>query len=112
MDFNNLSVQSAKAIAQTLGERLKQARLNSNYTQLEVANLAGLTRKAVLNAEKGQAQLSVFIAILVALDLTQQLNLFLAQPEISPILLAKLQGKTRQRASSKQVVKEQETAQW
>ena len=42
--------KSPAAIAETLGERLKQARLNHDMTQAEVAALAGLSRKVVLNA--------------------------------------------------------------
>lgn len=90
---------SAAAIAQELGERLKYARLNNDFTQAEVAERAGVARKTVLNAEKGKAQLEVFVAIMVALNLTEQLDRFLPRQTISPIELAKLQGKQRQRAS-------------
>lgn len=91
--------QTAAAIAEELGERLKQARLNRDLTQSEVAHLTGVTRKTVLNAEKGKAQLETFIAILIALGLTAQLDLFLPKQALSPVQLAKLQGKKRQRAS-------------
>ncbi|NJM32011.1 MAG: helix-turn-helix transcriptional regulator [Limnobacter sp.] len=97
------NLQSASALAEELGERLKQARLNADYTQAEVAKLAGISRKAVLNAEKGKAQLEVFVAILEALRLTEQLDLFLPKPGISPIQLARLQGKKRQRASGRKI---------
>lgn len=93
------SINSASAIAEELGERLKQARLNSDFTQSEVADIAGVSRKTVLNAEKGKAQLDTFIAIMLALDLTQQLDLFLPIQDISPLQLAKMRGKKRQRAS-------------
>lgn len=95
----NLELKSPAAIAETLGQRLKQARLNRDLTQQEVAERAGLGRKAVLNAEKGKTQLEVLIAILQALDLTAQLDNFLPPQPPSPIQLAKLQGKQRQRAS-------------
>ncbi|WP_417559463.1 helix-turn-helix transcriptional regulator [Marinomonas sp.] len=91
--------KSASALSEELGERLKQARLNLNLTQSEVAALAGVARKTVLNAEKGKVQLEVFVAIMIALNLTDQLNLFLPKQEISPLQLAKLEGKKRQRAS-------------
>lgn len=95
----DLGMKSPAAIAETLGQRLKQARLNRDLTQQEVAERAGLSRKAVLNAEKGKAQLEVLIAILQALELTAQLDNFLPPQPPSPIQLAKLQGKQRQRAS-------------
>ena len=93
------SRQSPAAIAEALGERLKQARLNRDITQAEAAELAGVSRKVVLNAEKGKVQLESLIAILAALDLTAQLDNFLPPQPPSPIQLAKLQGKRRQRAS-------------
>ncbi|MFD1217301.1 MULTISPECIES: helix-turn-helix transcriptional regulator [Microbulbifer] len=96
MDY---SQKSPSAVAEALGQRLKQARLNRDLTQIEVAERAGVSRKAVLNAEKGKAQLEVLVAILQALDLTTQLDNFLPPQPPSPIQLAKLQGKQRQRAS-------------
>ncbi|MCQ3830238.1 MULTISPECIES: helix-turn-helix transcriptional regulator [Microbulbifer] len=96
MDYTS---RSPAAIAGALGQRLKQARLNLDLTQQEVGERAGVSRKAVLNAEKGKAQLEVLVAILQALELTQQLDNFLPPQPPSPIQLAKLQGKQRQRAS-------------
>ena len=96
MDY---TIKSPAAVAELLGQRLKQARLNLDLTQLEVAERAGVGRKAVLNAEKGKVQLEALVAILQALGLTAQLDHFLPPQPPSPIQLAKLQGKKRQRAS-------------
>ena len=96
MDYTS---KSPAAVAELLGQRLKQARLNLDLTQLEVAERAGVGRKAVLNAEKGKVQLEALVAILQALELTAQLDHFLPPQPPSPIQLAKLQGKKRQRAS-------------
>jgi len=96
MELKNMS---AAAIAKELGNRLKQARLNADLTQAEVASQAGLNRRTVLNAEKGAVQLNNLVAILASMDMTDQLNLFLPVQEISPIQLAKLKGRERQRAS-------------
>ncbi|MCP4980609.1 MAG: helix-turn-helix transcriptional regulator [Gammaproteobacteria bacterium] len=100
------------AIAEELGERLKQARLNADMTQVEVAEQAGISRKAVINAEKGKAQLETLIAIMAALRLTDQLNNFLPVQEISPIQLAKLQGRKRQRASGQKSSPTHEPYEW
>ena len=102
----------AAAVAEKLGERLKQARLNQNLTQVDVAARAGITRKTLLNAEKGKAQLETFVAILVALDLTEQLNVFLPPQPESPIQLAKLQGKSRRRASRQSKNKNEGPSEW
>lgn len=104
---------SPVAIAEELGDRLKKARLNADLTQAQVASHAGLSRKTVLNAEKGKVQLENLIAILISLDMVNQLNVFLPAPEISPIQLAKLKGQERQRASRSQkriLVKEDESS--
>ncbi|MBT0585583.1 helix-turn-helix transcriptional regulator [Alteromonas oceanisediminis] len=104
--------KTAAALAEELGERLKQARLNRDLTQSEVAALAGVARKTVLNAEKGKVQLDILIAILMALDLTEQLDLFLPKQPVSPLQLAKLQGKKRQRASGKRRKDSEDTPEW
>ncbi len=104
--------RSPHAIAATLGERLKQARLNANLTQIEVAEQAGLSRKAVINAEKGKAQLETFAAVLVALNLDDQLDHFLAPVDISPLQLAKLRGRKRQRASRQSASDTPEASEW
>ncbi|GMG86576.1 helix-turn-helix transcriptional regulator [Biformimicrobium ophioploci] len=102
----------ATALAAELGERLKQARLNRDLTQVQVAEMAGTTRKQVINAEKGKVQLEIFVAIMAALGLTTQLDLFLPRQTISPIELAKHQGKSRQRASRRQQKSDEENPEW
>lgn len=108
----SIDEKSPAAIAEELGRRLKQARLNANMTQINVAEQAGVTRKAVLNAEKGKVQLEVLIAIMGALKLTGQLDNFLPMQEVSPIQLAKLHGRKRQRASRQRLFSEQEPSEW
>ena len=108
----SIAYKSAAAIAKELGKRLKQARLNTDKTQVEVAELAGVTRKAVLNAEKGKVSLETLIAIMGALKLIGQLDNFLPVQEVSPIQLAKLQGRKRQRASGQRSSVQQETPEW
>ena len=88
-------------IAEVLGLRLKRARLNKNLTQDEVAQLAWVSRRTVLNAEKGDVRLADLIAILQVLKLVDQLNLFLPEMPFSPIQLLKFRGKVRRRASGK-----------
>ncbi|MEE3651594.1 MULTISPECIES: helix-turn-helix transcriptional regulator [unclassified Brenneria] len=105
----SIANKSPAAIAEELGERLKQARLNNDLTQSDVAELAGLSRKAVLNAEKGKVQLEALAAIMVALNLTEPLDKFLPAQDISPIQLARLQGKQRQRASGQRKSKDNQS---
>ena len=103
---------SAQALAEQLGVRLKQARLNANMTQTQLAEQAGVSRRAVLNAEKGKASLDVFIALLAGLNLTEQLDNLLPEQPLSPIQLSKLKGKARQRASGERSTIQQGDPEW
>lgn len=86
-------------IASVLGERLKRIRLNRDMTQAEVASKAWISRRTVLNAEKGNAKLSDLIAILAALNMINNFNVLIPEESFSPIQLLKLEGKVRRRAS-------------
>ncbi|MDA7745963.1 helix-turn-helix domain-containing protein [Psychromonas sp.] len=97
MEFGSLTVH---AIAEELGDRIKTARLNANLTQKALAKKGGVSLKAITNAEKGKSTLESVIAILIALDMTEQLNLFIPKQEISPVQLIELKGKERKRATS------------
>lgn len=98
-DTMALEHMTPTAIAEELGDRLRQARLNADLTQAEVAARTGLSRQTVLNAEKGKVQLVNLVAILAAMNMVSQLDVFLPVQEISPLQLAKLRGQERQRAS-------------
>ena len=93
---------SPAAITEELGHRLKRARLNIDLTQVELALRTGLNKRTILNAEKGKVKLENFVAILDALGIVAQLDVFLPAQEISPLQLAKLKGRERQRASKSQ----------
>jgi transcriptional regulator with XRE-family HTH domain len=90
---------SPHALAELLGERIKLARLNADLTQTELGKLAGLSRIAVTGAESGKTQLVTFLALLDALKLAPKIDLLLPEQQVSPIQLAKMQGKQRKRAS-------------
>jgi putative transcriptional regulator len=110
--IQNTTKRSTSAWIEELGQRLKQARLNADMTQVEVAERAGVSRKAVINAEKGKVPLETFITILSTLDLDHHLNSFLPPQKISPLQLAKLQGKQRQRASGSKPMTVEEAPEW
>ena len=97
--YGKLTYGMPKAIAAELGERLKIARLNANLTQEQVAQSAWVSRRTVAKAEEGYVLLENLVAILQALDMLGQINLFLPPQHYSPMQMLKLQGKKRQRAS-------------
>jgi transcriptional regulator with XRE-family HTH domain len=97
----NWYAMSDPAIINELGRQLKTLRLQKNITQEEMAQKTGLNRITIGETEKGRPpSLLTFIQLLRALDKLDLLNEFMSAPAISPIQMAKLQTKTRKRASS------------
>ncbi len=91
-----------EAIQAELGLRLRRERLNQNITQAILAKQAGISRRTLVAAEKGEGTtLLTLIRLLRGLEKLAQLDQFLPEPPISPIQLAKLKGKVRQKASGK-----------
>ena len=84
---------------ESLGSRIQQARLQTNLTQLELADLIGMSRTAIEGAERGKCTLTTFVKIMDALNVLGQLENFLPVQAPSPVMLAKAKGKVRQRAS-------------
>ena len=94
MNFDHLTPH---AIVGELGDRLKTARLNANLTQKALAKKAGLSLKAVTNSEKGKSTLESMIAILIALEMTEQLNFFIPRQEISQGYSIRIKAKAKDR---------------
>lgn len=106
MAFQNLNNQ---AILQELGERTARQRLNQNITQAELAKRAGVARIVIHRLENGLGcTLESLLRILRALGFLEQLSLFLPEPGLSPVQLAKLKGAKRQRATGKRCQKKKE----
>ena len=96
MDFYTLS---DKGIEEEFGHRIKALRLRKNITQKEVAELTRLSLNAIKSLESGRGKLSTLIAVLRELGVLDHLDSFIPERSISPIQLAKMQGKVRERAS-------------
>lgn len=90
-----------KAIAKELGKRLKQQRLNKDFSQKNIADRAGISVTAVQGAERGETTITTLIKIMRVLGTLDQLDGFISEPMISPVAMAKLAGKKRQKASGK-----------
>ncbi len=97
-----LEQMSDAAILAEVGQRLRRIRLNRNLTQAELALQAGIGRRTLQKAENGEGTtLESLVAILRGLRLLSELDQFLPEPSPSPVQLAQLQGRARQRASGK-----------
>lgn len=84
-----------------LGRRLQRYRLQQNRTIEEVATDAGVSYRTVQRAESGERPtLETVVRILRALRRLDALDAFLPPPLVSPIQLAALSGRERQRAGT------------
>ena len=100
--INYWHAMSDPALLELLGKFIKQTRLQQNKTQQQVATSAGVNRSTVVQIENGGGGTMLsFIQVLRALE---QLELFqkfeIKEQQLSPLQLAKLQEKKRQRASA------------
>jgi transcriptional regulator with XRE-family HTH domain len=96
----NLETMSDKAILGELGSRLQRERLNRNMTQSHLALKSGVSLRSLQYLETGRpCTLASLIKILRALGNLAALDTFFPEPGLSPVQLAKMKGRERQRAS-------------
>ena len=100
MDYYSLS---DKAIEKELGERIKSLRLRKNVTQKKLAARTNLSYGTIQLLESGRGSLSTLIAVLRELNVLDGLDDFIPPITISPLQLARMQGRKRQRASGKRL---------
>lgn len=95
----NWIAMSDTAIVSKIGEFIKNERLNSNKTQAQLAEEAGINRWTISQIENGEAITMIsLIQIMRALNILHLLEIFSIKQEISPIELAKQEQQKRQRA--------------
>ena len=93
---------SNPAILEVLGNFIQQTRLQQNKTQQQVAAAAGINRSTIVQVEKGSGGTMLsFIQIIRALEQLPLFQNFEIKQQISPLQLAKMDQKKRQRASNK-----------
>jgi transcriptional regulator with XRE-family HTH domain len=93
---------SDPAILEVLGEFIRKTRLQKNKTQQEIADAAGVNRSTLVQIEKGSGGTMLsFIQLLRALEQLQLIQPFEIRLKPSPLQIAKLELKKRQRASHK-----------
>jgi len=102
-----VSVQQIRPTATTeeilreLGQRMARYRLQQNRTVADVAAAAGVGVRTAMRAEAGERPtLETFVRLLRALGRLDALNAFLPAPLVSPLQLADLGGRERQRAGT------------
>lgn len=93
---------SDDAVLKEIGHRIAQYRLNQNKTQAVLAQQAGVSNRTLSRVEHGNSvQATSIIRILRVLQLVENLDCLIPEPAASPVQQLKMQGKQRQRASSK-----------
>jgi len=92
---------SDQALCEVLFERLELLRVERNITQQEIAEEIGVTPKTYRNLATGNTKVSVLIGALRAIGYLELVDDFLPKNSISPIQMAKLQGKVRKNAYPK-----------
>ena len=96
----NIHKKSDDAIIQTIGNFVKHHRLQQNITQKRLAEKAGINRTTLSDIESGKRfQLITLIQVLRILNKLHIFESFEVKQQISPIKLAEMEMKKRQRAS-------------
>jgi len=96
MDFYSMT---DKGIAAEIGGRLRSLRLRRNLTQQQLSEATMLSLNTIKSLESGKGKVSSLIAVLRELGAVDALDGFIPEAQVSPLQLAKSQGKKRQRAS-------------
>lgn len=96
MDFYAMT---DKGIAAEIGSRIKSLRLRKNLTQQQLSEATALSLNSIKSLELGKGKIYTLIAVLRELGALDALNMFIPESLVSPLQLAKDQGKKRQRAS-------------
>ena len=94
--------KSDSAIEKDLGIFIKQTRKKLNKTQVEVAQAANINRSTLSLLERGEAgTITSLIKILRVLEQLDVLKAFEVHKQVSPLTLAKLEQKQKQRVKKK-----------
>ena len=98
----NLYQMSDDAIIKTFGDFVRHHRLEQNITQKELAIKAGINRTTLSDLELGRrCQLLTLIQVLRVLSKLHVFDSIEIKQKISPIKLAEMEMKKRQKASGR-----------
>jgi transcriptional regulator with XRE-family HTH domain len=93
---------SNREIAEDIGKKIRQIRLNANITREELGRITGVHSKTIGDAENGKnVTLITLISILRGLRALYLLERLLEEEGVSPVALAMNNGRVRKRAGRK-----------
>ena len=92
-----------EAILREMGGRLSRLRLERNLTQAQLAEQAGVSKRTLERLESGSVatQVSGLLRVCRVLGVAERFDRLVPEAIASPIEQLKLQGRRRQRASTK-----------
>jgi len=96
-----------------IGGYIRVNRLNQNKTQQELAEAAGVNRTTLVQLEKGKpVNLLSLIQVLRSLKKLQIFQDLELKPQLSPLRLAEIEQKQRQRAGRKKETPDKTKSDW
>lgn len=102
--------KSDTAIEKDIGLYIKEIRQQQQKTQSQLAKEADISRSTLSLLERGETgTITTLIKILRVLDQLQTMHVFEINKQISPLALAKMQAKNRQRVKKKNSPSEKNT---
>ena len=97
----NFDAMTNKSIAQEIGRRIEQLRLEQNITQQKLADEIGLSRVSYRKLVHGAGKFENIIAVLRVLGKLDLVEQFVPEIAFSPMAKLKLKGKQPRRAVTK-----------
>src|SRR5688572_9281207 len=90
--MSHLLFNSDREVAEFVGRRLRQYRTVMGLTRQEVADRMGVSLSTVRNVEKGvSGTIDHLVAYLRATGRLEQLNALVEPPQLSPLMMTKVQ---------------------
>jgi transcriptional regulator with XRE-family HTH domain len=109
----DFSVATSDQIEAALCKRLEGIRLSRNITQAQLAEEADVSPRTIGRLEKGQGvSMDTFIRIMMALNIQQNLEALLPDPNVRPIERVGMGAGERQRARPTKSIDELPTWSW
>jgi len=100
--YINMEILTDSAIEDKIGHFIRSHRQRQNKTQAELAEQAGISRSTLSLLERGESvHTRTLIQVLRILDQLQSLSTFHYTEPISPMQLAEMQHKPKQRIRKK-----------
>ncbi len=98
ISYKNSNTTSDRKLSEDIGDFIKHHRVDQNKTQNELSKAAGISRSTLSLLERGETvTLATLIQVLRVLDKLNVLEGFSVEQTLSPLALAKLEKKKRQR---------------